>query len=231
MDARTVAWSPASRAAKWLVGDRLSTVLHLGDGPLAYELAEQGHEVTVLGDDVVAVRNPELFYVRSHGDRLPIRSGSFDVVITPFLEESPATLSEYARVLVPGGIVSTMSRRYDDSIPWVRRLRAITGDRDAPAPSVDTFSASGLFAGPEVEVFNAWEELDLPRLMRFADQTRRATVPDSALAAVHDLWLEYSTGTGSLRLRHETRCVRAVVDKSALASEPDPPDAVLLSLD
>lgn len=214
-----------------MVGDRLSTVLHLGDGGLAYELAEQGHDVTILGDDVESIRNPDLTYIRSRGDSLPLRSQSFDVVITPFLEESPAALAEYARVLVPGGLLSSMSRRYDDTIPWVRRLRAITGDRDAPEPSVDTFSASGLFEAPEIEVFNAWEELDLSHLLRFAEQTRRASVPESALGAVHDLWREYSTGAAKLRLRHETRCVRAVVDRSALPSEPDPPDAVLLSLD
>lgn len=214
-----------------MVGDRLSTVLHLGDGGLAYELAEQGHDVTVLGDDVESVRNPDLSYIRSRGDSLPLRSEAFDVVITGFMEESPAALAEYARVLVPGGLLSTMSRRYDNSIPWMRRLRAITGDRDAPEPAVDTFSASGLFQTPEVEVFNAWEELDLPHLMRFAEQTRVGSVPESALVAVHDLWREYSTGSAKLRLRHETRCVRAVVDRSALPSEPDPPDALLLSLD
>lgn len=223
--------SPSHRAAKWLVGDRLSTVLHLGDGPLAYDLADQGHDVTVLGDDVTAVRNPLLSYVRSTGDRLPLRSATFDVVVTPFLEESPATLAEYARVLVPDGLLSTMSRRYDDSIPWVRRLRTITGDRDLPEPAVDTFSASGLFATPQVEVFSVWEELDLARLLLFAEQTKAPSVPESALGQVHDLWREYATGTGTLRLRHETRCARARVDKSALAAEPDPPDALLLSLD
>ncbi|MET0766932.1 MAG: hypothetical protein ABWY50_04750 [Aeromicrobium sp.] len=56
-------------------------------------------------------------------------------------------------------------------------------------------------------------------------------MPESALGAVHDLWREYASGAAKLRLRHETRCVRAVVDKSALAGEPDPPDAILLSLD
>lgn len=222
---------PAARAAQWLAGDRLSTILHLGDGPVAYELAEQGHEVTVLGDDATSVRHRDLNYVRSRGDLLPFRSNSFDVVITPFLEESPAALAEFARVLVPGGLISTMSRRYDDSIPWMRRLRAITGDRDQPSAAVDTFSASGLFEPPEEELINAWEELDLARLLRFAEQTRQPAVPESALGAVHDLWREYASGSGSLRLRHETRCLRAVVDKSALAADPDPPDALLLSLD
>ncbi len=221
----------SAKAANWLVGNRLSTVLHIGDGPLAYELAELGHEVTVLGDEVTAIRNPLLGYIRSQGDRLPLRSGAFDAVIIGFLQESPTALAEFARVLVPGGLLSTMSRRYDDSIPWMRRLREITGDREANEPAVDTFSASGLFAPPEVEVFNAWEELDLNKLLLFAEQTKRASVPESAMGSVHELWREYASGTGTLRLRHETRCLRSVVDKSALAVDPDPPDAVLLSLD
>ena len=45
-------------------GDRLSTVLHLGDGGLAYELAEQGHDVTALGDDG-GDPQPDLTYIRS----------------------------------------------------------------------------------------------------------------------------------------------------------------------
>lgn len=221
----------SAKAANWLVGNRLANVLHLGDGPLAYELADQGHEVTILGDDVTSVRNPLLSYVRSQGDLLPLRSNSFDAVIIGFLQESPAALAEYARVLVPGGILATMSRRYDDSIPWMRKLRQITGDREPNEPAVDTFSASGLFSEPEVEVFNAWEELDLNGLLLFAEQTKQPSTPEAAMGAVHELWREYASGTGKLRLRHETRCLRSIVDKSALAIDPDPPDAVLVSLD
>lgn len=219
---------PVSRAAKWLVGDRLASVLHLGDGPLAYELADQGHEVTVVGSDVVAARSRHVNYVRTDGDRLPFRSNSFDVVVAPELNEAPSSLAEYARVLVKDGLLSTMARHYDDSIPWMRKLRQITGDRSTLIAPVATFTASGLFHEPESQKFNAWENLDLPTLMRFAEQTKDPEVPLSALAEVEGLWHEYGRGSGSLRLRHETECLRARVDKSALPAEPDPPDTVLI---
>lgn len=222
---------PLVTAAKWLVGERLSTVLHVGDGPLAYHLSEQGHDVTIAGDDVTYVRNDEISYVRAVGEWLPFASNSFDVVIAPQLTDTPSVLGQYARVLNPNGILSTMSRRYDDAIPWMRKLRAITGDEPEDITPTDTFTASGLFSHVEHRTFNDWQELDLPSLMRFAEQTRAPHVPLDRLASVHQLWQEYSQPAGSLRLRHETSCVRARVEKSELASEPDPPDVVLLSLE
>jgi len=220
--------SGVTRALKWLVGDRLALVLHIGDGPLAYQLADQGHDVTVVGDDVTRARHPHISYVRSVGDLLPFRSRSFEAVVAPELNDEVAALAEYARVLTAGGLLSTVTRRYDDSIPWMRKLRAITGDRAAQAPPVATFAASGLFDPPQTQKFNAWEELDFPALMRFAESTKHPSVPAAALSAVHELWREYGEQTGSLRLRHETVCLRARVDKSQLAAEPDPPDTVLI---
>jgi SAM-dependent methyltransferase len=222
--------SPADRTAKWLVGDRLACVLHLGDGSLAYQLAEQGHEVVVAGDDVTNARHPDIQYVRTRGERLPFLADAFDVVVAPELREAPTALAEYARVLRPDGLLSTISRRYDASIPWMRRLREITGDR-GPAPTpVDTFTASGLFDEPETHEFGTWEKLDLPGLLRFAEATRHPSVPETELARVRDLFLEYGAQTGFLRLRHETFCVRARVDKSGMASESEPPDTMLLEL-
>lgn len=216
------------RTTNWLVGDQLAVVLHIGDGPLAYELSEQGHEVCIVGDDVREVRDPNISYVRCQGDRLPFRSASFEVVVAPELRDSQVALAEYARVLTPGGLLSTMARHYDDSIPWMQKLRQITGDRTGHIAPADTFTASGLFAAPESQEFNAWEELDLPALMRFAETTRHPRVPLDRLGLVGGLWKEYASGTGSLRLRHETICLRARVDKSALAAEPDEPDVVLI---
>ncbi len=218
-------------APKWLVGDRLSTILHIGDGTLAYSLSEQGHDVTIVGIDVTQVRNDEVSYVKANPEALPFTSNSFDAVIAPQLNASPSVLAQYARVLVPHGFLSAMSRRYDDSLPWVKKLRAITGDAGSAALLHDVFDASGLFADAEVREFNEWQNLDLPTLMQFAEQTRANDVPIERLSSVHHLWREYSQASGSLRLRHETTCMRARVIKSALASEPDPPDAILLSLE
>ena len=214
--------------AKWLVGDRLASVLHLGDAPLAYQLAEQGHEVLIAGDDVTSRRHPEIQYVRSQGERLPFIARSFDVVVVPELREAPTALAEYARVLRPDGLLSTISRRYDDSIPWMRKLREITGDRGGPATPVDTFTASGLFHEPQTHEQGSWEKLDLPGLMRFAEATRHPSVNEAALAQVRDLFMGHAAQTGFLRLRHETQCVRARVDKTSLAVDVEPPDTMLL---
>jgi SAM-dependent methyltransferase len=219
---------PEDRTAKWLVGDRLSCVLHLGDGSLAYQLAEQGHEVVVAGDDVTSSRHPDIQYVRSRGERLPFLGDAFDVVIVPELRDAPTALAEYARVLRPDGLLSTISRRHDDSIPWMRRLREITGARDVAAPPADTFTASGLFHEPETNEFGSWEKLDLPGLLRFAEATKHPSVGEAALSQVRDLFLSYGGQTGFLRLRHETVCVRARVDKDAMDADTDPPDTMLL---
>jgi len=220
--------SPQDRTAKWLVGDRLACVLHLGDGSLAYQLAEQGHEIVVAGDDVTSRRHDDIQYVRSRGERLPFLADAFDVVIAPVLREAPTALAEYARVLRRDGLLSTVSRRYDDSIPWMRKLREITGDRDAPPAPVDTFTASGLFHEPETHEFGTWEKLDLPGLMRFAEAAKHPSVGAAALSQVHDLFMSYGAQTGFLRLRHETSCVRARVDKSSLTVEAKPPDTMLV---
>lgn len=220
--------SPEDRTAKWLVGDRLSCVLHLGDGSLAYQLAEQGHEVVVAGDDVTASRHPDILYVRSAGERLPFLGDAFDVVIVPELREAPTALAEYARVLRPDGLLSTISRHHDDSIPWMRKLREITGARDATPTLADTFSASGLFNDPETHEVGSWEKLDLPGLLRFAEATRHPSVDESALAKVRELFLSYAGQTGFLRLRHETVCIRARVDKDAMSQDAEPPDTMLL---
>jgi SAM-dependent methyltransferase len=219
--------SPEDRTAKWLVGDRLSCVLHLGDAALAYQLAEQGHEVVVAGDDVTAARHPDIQYVRSRGERLPFLADAFDVVIVPELREAQTALAEYARVLRADGLLS-ISRRHDDSIPWMRKLREITGARDTGSTTADTFSASGLFHEPETHELGTWEKLDLPGLLRFAEETKHPSVGEAALTQVRDLFMTYGEQTGFLRLRHETLCVRARVDKTSMAQDADPPDTLLL---
>ncbi len=213
-----------------MVGETLSAVLHLGDGSLAYQLADRGHDVVIAGDDVTSVRHDEIQYVRTQGERLPFGSEAFDVVIVPELRDAPTALAEYARVLRPNGLLSTVTRSYDDSIPWMRKLREIIGDRTPRHTPADTFTASGLFDEPESDEFGTWEKLDLPGLMRFAEQTKHPTVGDDALARVRDLFVSYGAQTGTLRLRHQTHCLRARVRKENLAQETPPPDATLIDL-
>ena len=218
----------AQRSASWLVDDVLSCVLHLGDAAMAYVLADQGHEVVVAGDDVTISRQANIIFVRTQGDRLPFAPQSFDVVVAPHLHESPIALAEYARVLRPDGLLSTMTRSYDDSIPWMRRLRDIVGQRPIAPPGADTFTASGLFAAPEIEEFGTWEELDLPGALRFAAEVGNGD--EEIFPVVRDLFTSNASHTGFLRLRHQTHCMRARVLRENLGQEQAAPDATLLEL-
>lgn len=213
----------AGRAAAWLVGDTLSCVLHVGDAPMAYVLADQGHEVIVAGDDVTSTRHPDIFYVRTQGERLPFGPAVFDVVIAPEVREAPTALAEYARVLRPDGLLSTMSRTYDDSIPWMRKLGELIGHRTAAQPAADTLTASGLFADAEVDEFGTWEELDLAGALRFAAEVTGPSRGEEIFAAVRDLFNTYASSTGGvLRLRHQTHCLRARVIRDDLADRATP---------
>lgn len=217
----------AERAAAWLVGDTLSCVLHLGDAAMAYVLADQGHEVIVAGDDVTTSRHTDIFYVRARGERLPFGPESFDVVVAPQVRDSTTALAEYARVLRPGGLLSTMTRTYDESIPWMRKLHEVVGRRPESRPSADTLTASGLFAEPELDEFGTWEELDLAGALRFAADVKGPSAGDEIFPAVRDLFTSYASQSGTLRLRHQTHCLRARVDRDNLLDEPVPDTKLL----
>lgn len=215
--------SGAARAAAWLAGDTLACVLHVGDAPMAYVLADQGHEVIVAGDDATTRRHPNIFYVRTQGERLPFGPAVFDVVFAPEIREAPTALAEYARVLRPDGLLSTMTRTYDTSIPWMRKLAELVAHRPVEQPPVDTFTASGLFTEPETQEFGTWEEFDLAAALRFAAEVRGPSAGDELLPAVRELFNTYASNTGGrLRLRHQTHCLRARVVFDSAHDDPTP---------
>ncbi len=221
----------AARLTKWLVGDRLACVLLVGDSSLAFRLSAQGHEVVVVGPDVRTVRDPDAFYVRAEVSRLPFDGESFDAVVTPRLPEEVAVLAEHARVLRPGGVLSTLSRSHDETIPWVRRLRELVGRGETPAPpDPSTLDATGLFHPAETSDVASWEELDLPALLQYARETGAPPVDDTALARVRVLFDDNTAHTGGLRLRHLTTAVRARVDKEAVPTSSPPPEVSLIDL-
>jgi SAM-dependent methyltransferase len=194
---------------------------------MAYVLADQGHEVIVAGDDVTTSRHPDIYYVRTQGERLPFGPESFDVVMAPQVQDSTTVIAEYARVLRPEGLLSTMTRTYDESIPWMRKLHDVVGRRPETRVSADTLSASGLFAEQEVDEFGTWEELDLAGALRFAADVKGPTAGDEIFPAVRDLFTSYASQSGTLRMRHQTHCLRARVHRENLLEEPIP-DTTLL---
>lgn len=218
----------AERAAAWLAGGTLANVLHVSDAPMAYVMAAQGHDVVVADADIRVIRHPDIFYVRTEGDRPPFAPESFDVVVLPHIQESPVALAEYARVLRPDGLLATMSRTYDNSIPWMRKLRETVGQRPTPTMSTESLAASGLFDEPEIQEFGTWEELDLSGALRFAAQVKDPSVGDEILPAVRSLFNEYASQSGTLRLRHQTHCLRARVLREALIDDVMPPETTLM---
>jgi len=216
------------RTAKWLVGDRLSSVLHLGNHALANQLADQGHDVVVATDLLAHTEHREVSYVITSGDKLPFVGNVFDVVIASDVRRSQSELADIARVLKAGGLLSTISQTYDDSIPWLRKLRELVGDPTPQVSTVDTFTASGLFELPEISDFGSWEKLDMDALMAFAESTMVGAETGDTMARVRELFLSYGAQTQSLRLRHQTHCLRARVIKENLPVEAEPPDTMLL---
>jgi len=87
-----------------------------------------------------------------------------------------------------------------------------------------------LFAEPEVEEFGTWEELDLNGALRFATQVKDPSIGDEVLPAVRDLFTEYASQSGTLRLRHQTHCLRARVIRDAFVDEVPPPETTLMDL-
>lgn len=149
------------------------------------------------------------------------------MVVTPQVRDSAMALAEYARVLRANGLISTMSRTYDESIPWMRKLHAVVGRRTESHTSADTLSASGLFADPEIDEFGTWEELDLAGALRFAADVKGPTAGDEIFPAVRELFESYASQSGTLRMRHQTHCLRARVHRENLLEEPIP-DTTLL---
>jgi SAM-dependent methyltransferase len=216
------------RVAKWLAGDRLSTVLHLGDARLAYLMSDQGHEVVVAGPDVRVRRSRDVLYVRTETDRLPFGPDAFDTMVVQRYPDTVTAVAEHARVLRPGGYLSTVVRSLDESVPWVRRLREIVGTRGDDVAGASSLPLSVGFDEPEVEDVVAWEELDRAGLVQLARALGDPEVVEREAAAVHALFDADAGHTGRLRLRHRTRCLRARVLKER--PTPTPSETTLFDL-
>lgn len=105
-----------------------------GEGRVARDLAERGHDVTAIDSADRLVRHARdadaaSSYLVAEGARLPIRSGAFDLVVAynalQVVADMPGTVFECARVLQHGGHlcfcvahpVTDMGRWIDDTDP------------------------------------------------------------------------------------------------------------------
>ena len=160
-------------AVGWLVGDRPARVLDLGSGKggFAQMLVDAGHEIFCVDRSPKAAaelngRVGTFRPVAARVEALPFFSCHFDVVTASqsLHHFAPGlALTEIARVLKPGGRIAIAYNTRDDTVPWVKRLMAMTRSADPEAMTgdyglhaVDTVSDSPYFAALERRNFRNW---------------------------------------------------------------------------
>lgn len=212
--------------AKWLVGGQLASVLMLQDGPLAGQLANQGHEVVVMSENLFT-HFDNVGYIRAGADTFPFVDNSFSVVIG-FHEPSITQLAACGRILSSGGWVTTIQESFDESVPWLRKLRELISGGATKEPSTLIYGSTGLYGEPETAQFSEWEQLNLDQLMDFAARELGSHSDDTTLGAARELFLSYKADYQPLRLRKHLTCVRAQVLKENVPPSDEPPDVILV---
>jgi SAM-dependent methyltransferase len=224
-------------AVSWLTGAGSSVVLELGagTGKLTEMLHGNGHDVlatdplaAMLG--VLAQQLPVQPVVAT-AEQIPLRSRSVDLVVAGqafHWFDHDRALPEIARVLRPGGYLALVWNTYDESIPWVRRLKQLispTIDNDARA---NPFMETPYFGFVDKKQFRFWQPHTARSLADLARSVSHvATMNEhnraSVLAKVDALYAEYGRGHDGMQLPYVTRCYRAVVRHQELPPEPPPP--------
>lgn len=225
------------RAVRWLVPESQSRVLELGSGTgkLTASLAAEQHRVVATDPSRPMldqlIQELPVQAVETRAERLPFRSGSFDVAVAAQAYhwfDAEVALPEVARVLRDGGELALIWNLRDESVPWVGELSEIIGSErlsllDDEGPLAD----SPLFGPLRREDFGHWQALDLDALLGLVEsRSYIATLSDDARATVLDrvreLYARHVRGSEGLRMRYVTSCFRTQVDRTTLP--PDPPD-------
>jgi ubiquinone/menaquinone biosynthesis C-methylase UbiE len=133
-----------AEAVEWALGPEPLEVLDLGagTGKLTLALLAAGHRVTaleplaemraILAERLAAdasVESARAAVVDGRAEEIPFPDDSFDAVVAGsafhWFDREP-TLAEVVRVLRPPGAFGLFGNRYDTSVDWQRRLRAVT---------------------------------------------------------------------------------------------------------
>jgi ubiquinone/menaquinone biosynthesis C-methylase UbiE len=222
------------QAVGWMTGSGRSTVLELGagTGKLTEVLHRAGHDV--LATDPLEqmlgrlARRVPVGHVVATAEHIPVRSRSVDLVVSAqafHWFEHELALAEIARVLRPGGVVALAWNDYDESIPWVRRLKALISPRDETIDElVMPLMETPYFGFVEQAQYRFWQPhtaASLADLARSVSMVATMSESDRAgvLSKVDRLYAEYGRGHDGMQLPWVTRCYRAVVRHQELPPE------------
>lgn len=224
-------------AVAWMTGSGRSTVLELGagTGKLTQVLHAAGHQVLATDS------SPEMLarlrerapvrHVVADAEHIPLRSRSVDLVVCAqsfhFFDHERA-LPEIARVLRPGGVLALVWNTYDETIPWVKRLKRLLLPPGADADRAMPLMATPFFGFVEEKQYRFWQTHTAATL---ADLTRSVSHVAAmgeherarVLAKVEALYADYGRGHDGMQLPWVTKCYRAVVRHQELPPEPPPP--------
>ncbi len=224
-------------AVSWLTGPDRKAVLELGagTGKLTELLDRAGHDVLAT-DPLLEMleRLPQRAPVRhvvAAAEHIPLRSRSVDLVVCGqsfHWFDHDVALAEVARVLRPGGVLAVAWNTYDESIPWVRRLKKLLLPNASDEERVMPLKQTPYFGFVEERRFRFWQTHTAATLADLARSTSHvATLSEHerarVLARVDELYADYGRGHDGMQVPWVTRCYRAVVRHQELPPEPPPP--------
>lgn len=224
-------------ALDWLTVRPQQRVLNVaGSATLPLLLHQAGHAVLHVTKDEAQARTLTargIVSVAAQAESLPFEPCQFDVVtVNQSLHRMrlASSLSEFARVLRPGGVLAISYLVRDDSVPWVRRLVQLVQHYDPAAmrgeygaDSLRHVEASKYFPKLDSKVFRLWHQV--PRaglidmvlaqpLARLLDAGQRQRLVDD----VQTLYTESAGHAEHLKLPFRLECWRAWVSHEELTA-------------
>ena len=134
---------PPPSVVEWVLRSQGGRVADLaaGTGALTRQLDQQADWVVAVEPDirmleVLRARSPHISAVQAWAEKLPIRSGSLDVVTVSSAwhwMDHERTIDEIARVLRPGGVLAVIWNGAVRSVDWVGELLGRNSTQDEAA--------------------------------------------------------------------------------------------------
>lgn len=235
-----------SEALDWLAVWGEVRGLTVGDdAALPRRLRARGHHVFALSDDAALIKRflgHGVTPIHARPDAIPMDPYQFEVVFTHqsfHTLDAGRALPQIARVLRPGGCLSTSYLIRDDSVPWVRRLAALLRRYDPMAMqgdyghrSLEALHASNYFPEVEERAFRIWQPLSRDAMARMVrNQPLAARMDDGQLekliAQVLALYDSAARPGEDLKLPFQLLCTRAWVDHAELTGPVRLPENAL----